>query len=120
MSANPTIAVILARSVSKGIPSCNSRGDRPIFATRIMSPTRELFTPIRELFASVPVVREHPYRPGRLSINVKRSCCEARQGGGVIRIEMPQFLPYICVPCNVYDGRRYNQLTPSGRRLLAT
>ena len=70
----------------------------------------DIFTPLRDLFASLPDSKVRGYDPGRFSFNVKGGRCEACQGAGVIQIEM-QFLPDVYVACEVCQGQRYNRET---------
>ncbi|MGM9998984.1 MAG: excinuclease ABC subunit UvrA [Candidatus Bruticola sp.] len=69
-----------------------------------------LFDAVRKLFAASPEAKMRGYKPGRFSCNVKGGRCEACQGQGVLKIEM-NFLPDVCVPCEVCQGRRYNRET---------
>ncbi len=79
-----------------------------------------LFTPIRDLYASMPEAKARGYLAGRFSFNVKGGRCEACRGEGIIQIEM-NFLPDVFVPCEVCHGQRYNrealEITYKGRSI---
>lgn len=69
-----------------------------------------VFDDIRELFAQTNDAKIRGYDKGRFSFNVKGGRCEACQGDGILRISM-HFLPDVYVPCDVCDGKRYNEET---------
>ena len=69
-----------------------------------------LWSPLRDLFASLPESKIRGYKPGRFSFNVKGGRCETCRGAGIEVIEM-QFLPPVHVTCSECNGRRYNRET---------
>lgn len=73
-----------------------------------------VFTPIRDLFSTLPESKARGYKPGRFSFNVKGGRCENCQGDGTLKIEM-HFLPDVYVPCEVCRGKRFNSETLSIR-----
>jgi len=69
-----------------------------------------VFDDIRDLYALTQEAKLRGYEKGRFSFNVKGGRCESCHGDGVIKIEM-NFLPDVYVPCEVCQGKRYNQET---------
>ncbi len=69
-----------------------------------------LFTDIRDVFASTNEAKVRGYKSSRFSFNIKGGRCEACTGDGIVKIEM-NFLSDVYVPCEVCQGKRYNRET---------
>ena len=69
-----------------------------------------VFDFIRDVFASTIEAKERGYEKGRFSFNVRGGRCEKCEGDGVIRVPM-HFLPDVYVPCELCNGKRYNEDT---------
>lgn len=69
-----------------------------------------VFDDIRDLFAQTNEAKMRGYDKGRFSFNVKGGRCEACQGDGLKKISM-HFLPDVYVPCELCEGKRYNEET---------
>jgi len=69
-----------------------------------------IFDEIRKVFATTRDAKQHGYKSGRFSFNIKGGRCEECQGQGLRRIEM-NFLPDLYVECPVCEGKRFNRQT---------
>lgn len=69
-----------------------------------------VFTDIRELFVQLPEAKLRGWKAGRFSFNAKGGRCEECAGNGYKTIQM-HFMPDVYVPCEVCEGKRYNQQT---------
>ena len=70
----------------------------------------KVFDEIRKIFSATKDAKQHGFKPGRFSFNVKGGRCESCNGDGVIKIEM-NFLPDVYVECEECRGKRYNNET---------
>jgi len=70
----------------------------------------KVFDAIRTFFAMLPDSKAKGYKAGRFSFNVKGGRCESCKGDGMKKIEM-HFLPDVYVPCEVCNGKRFNDAT---------
>ena len=68
------------------------------------------FDLIRDVFAQLPDARARGYTNGRFSFNVKGGRCESCGGDGEVKVEM-HFLADVRVPCEVCNGKRYDDAT---------
>ena len=69
-----------------------------------------VFTDIRELFASLPESKIRGWKQNRFSFNAKGGRCEECSGNGYKTLRM-HFMPDIFTPCDVCGGARYNRQT---------
>ncbi|MDY7225271.1 excinuclease ABC subunit UvrA [Hyalangium rubrum] len=85
---------------------------RPIGRTPRSNPATytKVFDSIREVFAMTPEARAFGYTAGRFSFNIKGGRCESCEGDGVKLVEM-HFLADVYVPCEVCQGKRFNEAT---------
>jgi len=70
----------------------------------------DLFTPLRQLFASLPLARAKGLEPKHFSFNHKKGMCTSCQGHGAKLIPL-QFLPPVKVVCEACHGYRLNPLS---------
>ncbi len=70
----------------------------------------EVFTPIREAFATTPEARRRGLAARHFSFNVPGGRCERCQGAGVLTVTM-HFLPEVEVRCPACHGRRFTRET---------
>ncbi|MBS3903809.1 MAG: excinuclease ABC subunit UvrA [Simkania sp.] len=70
----------------------------------------DLLTPLRQLFASLPLARAKGLEPKHFSFNHKKGMCTSCQGHGHKTIEL-QFLPSVKVLCEACQGYRLNPLS---------
>jgi excinuclease ABC subunit A len=85
---------------------------RPIGRTPRSNPSTytKVFDPIREVLAQTPEARTFGYTAGRFSFNVKGGRCESCEGDGNRKVEM-HFLADVYVPCEMCEGKRFNEAT---------
>lgn len=69
-----------------------------------------LFDYVRKLFAQTPEAKARGYDAGRFSFNVAKGRCANCEGVGFVMVEL-LFLPSVYSPCQVCQGRRYNDDT---------
>ncbi|MDP2313476.1 MAG: excinuclease ABC subunit UvrA [Pseudomonadota bacterium] len=84
-------------------PLGRSARSNPATATKI-------WDPIRQLYAKTAEAKLRGFGPERFLFNQPGGRCEACEGEGVRRVAM-HFLPDVTVPCEVCDGRRFDEAT---------
>lgn len=66
-----------------------------------------LMTPLRQLFAQTRLAKARGYEASYFSLNKKGGRCEACEGLGTVKIELPM-LSDLSVTCEVCGGKRYH------------
>ncbi len=96
----------------EGIDKVINIDQTPIGRTPRSNPATytNVFTDIRNLFASTIDAKERGYNAGRFSFNISGGRCENCGGAGINKIEM-YFLPDVYVTCDECGGKRYNRET---------
>src|SRR5207342_2078245 len=69
-----------------------------------------VFDEVRRVFSGTREARQHGYKSGRFSFNVKGGRCEECQGQGVITTQL-YFMPDVEVTCGACKGARFNAET---------
>ncbi len=68
----------------------------------------DVFTYIRDLYASLPEAKKKKFQPKHFSFNVPGGRCEKCEGNGELSISM-HFLPDVQVKCPVCHGKRFQK-----------
>jgi len=66
----------------------------------------DMFSPVRQLFASTSGAKRRGLGPGAFSFNTEEGRCPKCEGTGAIQIDM-QFLADVYVACDECDGKRF-------------
>jgi excinuclease ABC subunit A len=94
----------------------------PLTPTTLSTPVTytKAFDYIRDFFASLPESRKRGYSPSRFSFNLKGGRCEACQGQGEVKVEIP-LLGIEYQRCEICQGKRYTdevlEITYQGKNI---
>ncbi|MBM4365700.1 MAG: excinuclease ABC subunit UvrA [Deltaproteobacteria bacterium] len=79
-------------------------------ARSTLATASRLWEPIRQVYARTPEAKLRGFGAERFSAGAPGGRCEACQGEGQRRVAM-HFLPDVVVPCEVCDGKRFDEAT---------